>query len=62
MFGMQEKIDLSILTTGDIRRILSNIDAVYFLEKNQCSRYRLLFFADELKIELIKRGKLHVEA
>jgi len=55
-----EKQQLSILdhlSTHDLKSKLGRLDSAYFLINDRQERQKMLLFMDEIKLELIKRGK-----
>ena len=49
---------LEELDTGLIETRLRNLDQVYFFTEDEKNRKLILLAIDELKLELIKRGKI----
>ena len=53
----QQQLILDHLSTHDLKNKLSKLDSAYFLADDRHERQKILLFIDEIKIELIKRGK-----
>jgi len=53
----QQPLILANLSTHDLKSKLGKLDSAYFLINDRQERQKMLLFIDQIKLELIKRGK-----
>jgi hypothetical protein len=55
---IQQILTLNHLSTDELERKLGRLDFAYFLINDRQERQKMLLFIDEVKLELMKRGKI----
>jgi hypothetical protein len=54
---IQQHMTLDRLSTYDLKQRLGRLETAYYVTEDKQMRQQMLLLMDELKLELIKRGK-----
>jgi len=55
--AIQQQLILDHLSTSDLKKRLGRLDSAYHITDDRHTRQSMLLLMDEIKLELIRRGK-----